>query len=153
MLYIFDMDGTLVFQDGSGMKAKDLRPELMTLLPGVAETCQSLVEAGHILSIASNQGGVAFGFLMLAQADARVAWVAQLIGAQFYELCPYHPDGIVSPYCQEANCRKPNPGMIQTLQARTGVPWNEIVMVGNEFSDFQAAMNAGVQFVWATDFF
>jgi D-glycero-D-manno-heptose 1,7-bisphosphate phosphatase len=147
VLYIFDMDGTLV------AKTKDMRPTAMTLLPGVGETCQSLVEGGNILGIASNQGGVAFGFLTLEEAEKRVKWVAGLIGAQFYELCPYHPDGIVMPYADNAHCRKPNPGMLETLQSRTGVPWSEIVMVGDEYTDFQAAMNAGVKFVWASDFF
>lgn len=149
MLYIFDLDGTLVMQGAHGSMAASSQ----TLLPGVGETCESLLEAGHILSIATNQGGVAYGYLTLEQAEERVKWVAGLIGAAFYELCPFHPQGIIPAYAKDAPCRKPNPGMLEALQGRTGVPWSEVVMVGNEYTDFQAAANAGVQFVWASEFF
>ncbi len=150
MLYCFDKDGTIVFAPEGRMPRK---PEEQTLLPNVAEMCQSLVDQGDVLAVASNQGGVAMGYLTLAEADALVRHAATMIGAAFYEFCPYHPDGIVSEFRSDAWCRKPKPGMIETLQRRTGAPWREIVFVGNSTEDYGAALSAGVRFVWASDFF
>lgn len=154
MLFIFDVDGTLIFQTPPGGPWADPRyPERNTFMPRVQEICRGLVEDGNIVALASNQGGVAHGFLTYEQADAKMRFVAEGVGAQFYEFCPYSPDGTIPEWTRSDNCRKPNPGMITSLQTRTGVPWDEIVFVGNEITDWQAALMAGVRFVWANDFF
>lgn len=154
MLFIFDVDGTLVFQPPTNIPQPDpARPETNTFLPGVLEKCRGLVEDGHILGLASNQGGVAHGYITYEQAEAKMRWVAEMIGAAFYEFCPYDANGTVAEYRREDNCRKPAPGMLMALQRRTGVPWNEVVFIGNETKDWQAALAAGVLFVWAGDFF
>lgn len=149
-LFIFDKDDTLV-QTWLGKRAE--KPSDQMFLPNVLEKCSSLMDGGHTLSVASNQGGVAFGYLTYAQAEANVRWVAQQIGAVLYEFCPYHPQGTVPEFSRDDPCRKPNPGMLQSLQARTGFPWHRIIFVGNGIEDWQAALMAGCQFVWANDFF
>jgi D-glycero-D-manno-heptose 1,7-bisphosphate phosphatase len=149
-LFIFDKDGTLVMGP-AGRPPKTFVEQ--TWLPNVQEKCRSLVEGGHTLAVASNQGGVAFGYLTYEEAEAMVRATAFAIGAVFYEFCPYHPEGIIEQYAKDALCRKPSPGMLQSLQVRTGFPWDRIIFVGNGIEDWKASLFAGCKFVWATDFF
>lgn len=152
-LYIFDMDGTLTFQDANGPEGWVRFPEEQTLLPYVAETCKALRAQGHVLAIASNQGGVAMGYLTEPEARALVEHAASMIGAEFYEFCPYHPDGIFPEYRQDAECRKPKPGMILDILRRASTPPEDAMYVGDRPEDEQAAESAGVAFSWAMDFF
>lgn len=150
-LIILDMDGTLVFNVPGSFNTL---PEHQTLLPGVEEKCATLRSEGHILAVASNQGGVAMGYLKYEEAEALVANAARLIGAEFYEFCPFHPDGIMPEYVlTDPLCRKPNPGMLLGLMRRTGTPPDECLFVGDSPEDFGAATAAGVEFQWAMDFF
>ena len=149
-LFIFDKDGTLV-TGAKGGPPNTVAEQMW--LPNVQEKCQSLVDGGHTLAVASNQGGVAMGYITYDEAEAMVRWVAQQIGAVFYEFCPFHPQGKVPEFTRADNCRKPGPGMLQSLQLRTGMPWHRIIFVGNGIEDWQAALMAGCQFVWANDFF
>lgn len=100
-LYIFDKDGTLVAgvpkADGKTRPAN--KPEEQILLLGVARKICQLRSQGHLIAIASNQGGCAWGVMTTN-----------------YEKMP-------------------------------------VVFVGDQESDRQAAAAAGVEFVWAQDFF
>lgn len=151
MLIIFDKDSTLV-------ESIDDRPanrlEEHRLLPGVLEKCRQLKAEGHILGIASNQGGVAFGHLPYRMAQALMQHLASEIGADYALFCPYHPRGTVKRYARESLFRKPNPGMILEIarRARVDNP-QDILFVGDLETDQQAAFRAGVQFAWAKDFF
>jgi len=149
-LYIFDKDGTLIFSPPGHIPRL---PTDQTFMPGVEEKCQALRENGDILAVASNQGGVAMGIISLAEAEAMVRDVAERIGATYYEFCPYHPEGALLDFRRDAACRKPRPGMIQSLKRRASVPWSSIVFVGNDPDDYGAALAANVRFVWANDFF
>src|SRR5699024_198554 len=91
-------------------------PELVRLLPGVADGCRRLQEAGYALVVVSNQGGVARGACTVEQVEATNGRLVALLRAAGVELdgmyyCPYHPNGVVSPYNVEHEWRKPSPGM------------------------------------------
>ncbi len=151
MLYIFDKDGTLVGNPGPGRPANHIDEQ--RLLPGVAEKCAALVTQGHSLAVASNQGGVAFGFISYDQARALVEHAAGLIGARWAHFCPHHPKGSIKKYRGESECRKPRPGMLLDLMAWAGCGPEETVFVGDREEDRLAAEAAGVRFEWAVDFF
>ena len=151
MLIIFDKDSTLVESLG-GRPANSIHEH--RLLPNVLEKCAALKAAGHQLGIASNQGGVAFGYLSLDEARAIMEHAASLINADFYTFCPAHPKGKVKAFAYESLYRKPNPGMILDLAQRAGVQnVAEILFVGDLDTDQEAARRAGVKFEWAKDFF
>lgn len=151
MLIIFDKDSTLVASI-EGRPANTI--EEHTLMPGVLAKCQQLKAEGHILAVASNQGGVAFGYLSYKQAQALMQYVAGLIGADYALFCPYHPNGTVKKYARESLHRKPNPGMLLTIARRAKIDNpDEIVFVGDLDTDQEAAKRAGIRFVWAADFF
>lgn len=151
MLIIFDKDGTLV-------ESIDGRPANLIaehrLLPNVLAKCQQLKAEGHTLAIASNQGGVAFGFFSIKEARAIMEHAATLIGADFYTFCPAHPKGRIKKYAYESIYRKPNPGMLFELAHRAKVSNTEdILFVGDLDTDQQAAARAGIRFEWAQDYF
>jgi D-glycero-D-manno-heptose 1,7-bisphosphate phosphatase len=149
-MYIFDKDGTII-------AALDGRPanaiSEQSLLPNVAEKCADLRNAGKILAIASNQGGVAAGFLSYAAARGLVDHAAILIGAQYIEMCPHMPYGPVAEFVQQCECRKPKPGMLLEIARLAGLAPDECVYVGDWKTDKEAAEAAGMCFEWAADFF
>jgi D-glycero-D-manno-heptose 1,7-bisphosphate phosphatase len=122
-------------------------------MPLVIETCEALREAGHTLAVASNQGGVAMGYLTEDEARALVENAARMIGADFYEFCPYHPEGLFPEYAKDAECRKPRPGMLLEIMRKSGAEADDTLFVGDRPEDFVAAQAAGVEFVWSQDFF
>lgn len=149
-LYIFDKDKTLV-GPLEGPPANTIAEQ--KLLPGVAEKCAKLRAQGHTLAIASNQGGVAWGFITEEGAYALIEHAAGLIGAEAVAMCPHHPKGKIARYAIECSRRKPAPGMLLALMQRLGFHASKTIYVGDMDSDREAARTAGVKFIWAKDFF
>ena len=149
-LYIFDKDLTLV--QGSNGHAPN-KIEDQHLFSGVAERCEELRNDGHILAVASNQGGVAYGILSENEAHELVQHAARLIGAVDYEVCTHHPRGKIPHYSIVCSCRKPAPGMILALIDRLNGTVEDTIFVGDAESDREAAEAAGVSFVYANEFF
>jgi D-glycero-D-manno-heptose 1,7-bisphosphate phosphatase len=149
-LYIFDLDGTLV--RGVGVKIPN-RLSQQEFIPGVIETCDNLREEGHTLAIASNQGGVAFGFGTLNEAEERLRVSAEMIGAKAWHYCPYHSGGKIEEFRRESFDRKPNPGMIFRIMLALEATVHDVIFVGDMDTDKMAANRAGVAFKWAHEFF
>jgi len=155
MLYIFDKDGTLI--SSLGERPANL-PAEQAPLPGVAEKLAELRAQGHRLAVASNQGGVAWGYLSVAQAQALMADLDAKLGPfDALEWSPYDPRArgrrSLPAYARDDERRKPRSGMLISLMARLGFTPAETVMVGDQESDRQAAAAAGCGFAWAQDFF
>ena len=97
MLYIFDKDGTLVRElpDPKIGTRPANTPEEQELLPGVLSKIVSLKAEGHRIAIASNQGGVSWGFMSMAQAyDVMNDACQKLNGLPDAQLfCPYDARG------------------------------------------------------------
>lgn len=159
-LAIFDIDGTLT---QIKPKLQDKHPRLVTpnhlgeqqSLPGVAGKLAALKAEGIQLALASNRGGVAFGYTTLEEAMTLAVEAAQLCGipdAKIY-ICPYHVRGRVPQFAREDECRKPNPGMLLAALTDFGVLPEEAFFVGDMDTDRQAAENAGIDFYWAGEFF
>lgn len=147
MLYIFDKDGTLV-QELDGRPPNT--PEEQVLISGVKEKITALRAQGHKVAIASNQGGVAKGYIAFMDCHVLFGDLQKKLGSYdiFYVFCQHHPD-----VDGECRCRKPQPGMLLDIMKRFDMPAAETIMVGNADTDRQAANAAGVEFVWAEEFF
>jgi D-glycero-D-manno-heptose 1,7-bisphosphate phosphatase len=161
---IFDKDGTLVgsVDRGNGQTRPANTSDEQVLLPGVYDEISKLRKAGHQIAIASNQGGVAWGFMTFGQANALMQDCVRKLGGESGEIafmfCPYDPRAAGKPksdpqYARESIDRKPNPGMIEYLRERFNFSHEETVYVGDQETDRQAAEAAGVRFIWAEDFF
>jgi D-glycero-D-manno-heptose 1,7-bisphosphate phosphatase len=153
-LFIFDKDGTLI---ATGKRPPNT-PAEQTPLPGVIEKLAQLREAGHTLAIASNQGGVAWGFLSEREARALVKDAAAKIGGvNFWRCCCYdpkaaarHPD---NPFAHPSPRRKPRPGMLLEIIRAAGISPEDTLFVGDQESDRLAAQEAGCSFLPASRFF
>lgn len=152
-LYIFDKDGTLVTKKGGGEPPIPNHVDEQVPLPGVVEKCQELRRAGHTLAIASNQGGVAFGYLNEIEAGQLMQHAMRTIGAESWCMCVHHPKGTIEEYATECPYRKPAPGMITLLMQRFNFDAANTIYVGDMESDRQAAEAAGVRFIHADEFF
>ena len=155
MLYIFDKDKTLV----SGPNGRPANtPDEQYPLPGVIETIAATRAVGHQIAIASNQGGVAWGFITEVQAQALVKDAAAKIGGVNFWRCSCYDERAKaknpeSKYARKSYRRKPKPGMLKELMRAAGTDTADTVMIGDSDDDRKAAEAAGVEFVWAKDFF
>ena len=154
-LVILDKDGTVVKYLGDRPANT---PEEQVLLPGVSEKISWLKRQGYKIALASNQGGVAWGFISYAQASALMADAAEKVGADAYRFCPHDARALGTPnacpeYATTCGCRKPAPGMLLDLMREFNVSRSNTIYVGDRDEDRQAAQAAGVHFVWAQEFF
>jgi D-glycero-D-manno-heptose 1,7-bisphosphate phosphatase len=59
--------------------------------------------------------------------------------------CPHHPQGIVTRYSLECDCRKPAPGLLLHAAAELGLDLSRSVLVGDKVSDTLAGRAAGLR--------
>jgi HAD superfamily hydrolase (TIGR01662 family) len=163
-LGIFDIDGTLTEIKPSILAHNPRRvtpnhPGEQQPKPGVPEKLTQLREAGLQIALATNRGGVAFGYTTLAMAKSLAREAAELCNIPDVPIyvCPYHARArgprSVAAYSREDNCRKPNPGMLLQALADTNFTAEQAFFVGDRDSDREAAENAGMSFFWAEQFF
>jgi histidinol-phosphate phosphatase family protein len=141
-----DRDETLISNTG------DLGdPDLVRLLPGVADGIQALHKAGWTLFVVTNQGGVARGVFTMDDVHATHDRVQHLLTeatglAQpihtFYA-CPWHPNGTVEPYVCEHSWRKPSPGMLLAAAEQFDVKLIDSWLVGDAPRDIAAGQATG----------
>lgn len=168
MLYLFDLDGTLIT---SYMDAADKNYNLWELLPGRLACIDSLVERGHTVGVVTNQAGVAWGHF--TESDVRyklhqVATALKFDGVIIFDggvphrtgrgglpvwVC-YHDQRSPDPrYWIGAHRRKPSGTMIREAGYERVCPLDQILYVGDRPEDEAAAKDAAVQFQWAHAFF
>ena len=155
-LIVFDIDGTLV----TTKSGKDFRQgaDDWQWLPGRLEKCQELYNTGTKIAVASNQGGVAFGFMPKEEITYEIVRVVgDITGIGYYpaavNICYTHPKASIEEYRQDDVRRKPGPGMVQEAMETFGTTTQDTLMVGDRPEDEQAARHAGVAFMWADEFF
>jgi histidinol phosphatase-like enzyme len=171
MLYIFDLDATLVELYGT------------TPLPNVLGTLHSLTQQHHAIAVATNQAGVAWRKAVrrppypkvseigprfhqivsllpplrnapwfISIYDARVKLTAQDYAdlvAEFQEVI--HP--LNAHISAKSAWRKPNPGMLVEACTYHNITRENATFVGDADTDRDAATNAGMDFVFTERFF
>ena len=138
-----------VFLDRDGVlnKAYGFRPpnnaDELILFPGVPEAIRGLNEAGYLVFVVTNQGGVGLGYMTEVELDAIHARLEELVGqagGKFTEIaaCIHKPK-------EGCACRKPKPGLILDLAERYNVDLEASFMVGDRDMDIQAGKAAGTR--------
>lgn len=152
-LFLFDVDGTLVTTK-SGKEFRQSAADWQWI-PGRLEKLRTLQFQGKRIGIATNQGGVAFGYLEQWYVSAELRRLANDVPFPHAMIaaCYDHPKATIAIYRKDSQRRKPNPGMLLELMGFADAKPEETVYVGDRPEDEQAAKNAGVQFMWAKDFF
>ncbi len=134
MLIILDRDGVINEDSPDFIK----KPEEWQPIPGSLSAIAALNQAGHIVTIATNQSGIARGLFTeqdLLQIHQKMinalAAVGGHIDAIFY--CPHHPDD----HCP---CRKPKPGMMEQIAAKYQLPdFQQAILIGDAERDIDSA--------------
>lgn len=152
-LIIFDVDRTLVTTK-SGKTFRESAADWQ-FLPGRREKLQELRRAGVRVAVATNRGGVAFGFL--SQKDmfnelSRMMCELSIPAGGLY-VCYTHPQAKLEQFRFEDIRRKPGPGMLQEAMQDFETSSATTLMVGDRPEDEQAARAAGCDFMWADEFF
>lgn len=132
-LLILDRDG--VINHDSDAYIKSVAEWLP--LPGAIEAIAQLHQAGWTVAVATNQSGLARGYYDLATLDAMHERLRSLVAEQGGEVglivhCPHGPD-------DHCTCRKPRPGLLQTIAAHYDVSLAGVWFVGDSLSDLNAA--------------
>jgi len=132
-----DRDGTLNVDDEGYINT----PDLVKLLPGVAEALRALKGAGWALVVVSNQSGIGRGRLSLEELHRVNERLEELLAAEGAELdgiyfCPHAPD-------EGCSCRKPKPGMLLEAARELGLDLRRSWMVGDKADDVKAGRAAG----------
>jgi D-glycero-D-manno-heptose 1,7-bisphosphate phosphatase len=136
-LIILDRDGTINEDRDDFVKS----PDEWVPIPGSLEAIARLNHAGWHTVVATNQSGLARGLFDMATLNAIHAKMNRALGdlggridAVFF--CPHGPDA-------GCTCRKPLPGLLQTIGERYGVSLRETYAVGDSVRDLEAGVAAG----------
>ena len=111
------------------------------LLPGVAEACAALQEAGALVFCVTNQPDVARGTARREDVAAINLRLRRTLGLNDVAVC-YHDER------DGCDCRKPKPGMLINLAARHRVDLERSVMVGDRWRDVEAGTRAGCRTIF-----
>lgn len=141
----FDRDGVLNHDDGYTYRIEDFR-----WIDGAMEAIKHCNDTGRYVFVVTNQSGIARGLYEEAHVSRLHDWMNNDLrtgGAHIddFRYCPHHVDGIIAKYAKACSCRKPRPGMILSLLADWPVETSQSLLIGNEKSDIDAAVAAGVR--------
>lgn len=152
-LIIFDADGTWVTTRSGATFRKEASD--WQWLPGRIEKIKALREAGIHIAVATNQGGVSFGYMkqedILAELTKMIKEAGIAPGGLY--ICYTHPKASLEQYRIEDDRRKPGPGMLLEAMDHFGVSPEHTLMVGDRPEDEKSAQAAGTSFVWAWQYF
>lgn len=136
-LVILDRDGVINEDSPDFIRS----PEAWQPIPGSLEAIALLTRAGWRIAVATNQSGLARGLFDVATLEAihrRMLIAVEAAGGRIEVIahCPHGPD-------DRCGCRKPEPGLMHQIAARTGLPLAAAPCVGDSMRDLIAASAAG----------
>ncbi len=142
---LLDRDNTIIADPGY---IDD--PDMVTLLPGAADSIRRLRDEGFAVAVVTNQSGVARGKFteeQLADVHERMEELLHEQGVQLDGIyyCPYldGPEAKVKKYRKQSNLRKPEPGMLLVAAEELDLSLAESWMVGDSSRDVVAGERAG----------
>lgn len=156
MLYLFDMDGTLI---SSYMDAPGRDYDAWEVLPGRRERLERLDQLGDTIAVVTNQGGVAFGHVTEQQAWTKAYNAVLAVGLRPDYVRVYacmHDVRGRPPYNDPVSAARRKPSGAMLREAMADYPAAAalgVLFVGDRPEDVAAAQDAGVSFQWAHIFF
>lgn len=132
-MVILDRDGVINRDSDNYIKS----PDEWIALPGSLEAITRLKKAGYLVTVASNQSGVARGLFseedlqkIHAKLEQQLAMRGSGVDGIFY--CPHGPK-------DNCICRKPKPGLLFQIAAKFDIELAQTPFVGDSISDVKAA--------------
>ncbi len=154
MLYLFDLDGTLIT---SYMENPNREYHAWQPLRGRGLKIRELRRAGHTVGVISNQAGVAFDLISEADWEQKIHEVCARLEIDWEAVYVCFADARSrNPRYNdpaEVRRRKPSGQMIREAMARWAYDPDQTLFVGDRPEDEAAARDAGVRFQWADAFF
>lgn len=137
----FDRDGTINSDEGHYYIYK---PEDFVFNPGVIEGMERLQEAGYLLFVITNQGGIAKGIYTHREVEAVHQYMCQELEKQGVHLtkiyyCPHHES------VKTCVCRKPSPYMVNLALEEFHIDKKLSWFIGDSTKDVKCAEDAGVR--------
>lgn len=136
----------VVILDRDGVINEDSDEYIKTIdewvpLPGSVDAIARLSHGGYRVAVATNQSGLARGFVTPTDLDAMHRLLRNLLAEQGGRIemivyCPHGPD-------EGCHCRKPRPGMLQEIGRRLSVDLAGVPFIGDSLADVAAARAAG----------
>lgn len=110
-------------------------------IPGSLQAIAKLNKRGYKVVVASNQSGLARGYLTrddLAAIHRKMEDELAALGGHLDDIfvCPHGPD-------EQCRCRKPLPGLLLDIAERFGVAPSAMLVIGDSLRDLLAARAAG----------
>ncbi|MCB2108144.1 MAG: HAD family hydrolase [Rhodobacteraceae bacterium] len=141
----FDRDGVLNVDRGFVHKPADFE-----WMPGAPNLIKAVNGRGWLAFVVSNQSGIARGMFEEQAVRDLHAWMNRDLarfGAHIddFAFCPHHPEGTRPEYAVVCRCRKPAPGMFETLMARWPVDAARSITIGDRDRDLAAGAAVGVK--------
>ena len=138
-LIILDRDGTINQDSDQYIKS----PLEWKPIPGSLEAIARLSQAGWRVVVATNQSGIARGLFDMSTLNAihaemhrAVNLAGGRIDAIFF--CPHAADS-------NCECRKPKPGLLREIAARTDIGLAGVPVIGDSLRDLEAAAAVGAK--------
>jgi D-glycero-D-manno-heptose 1,7-bisphosphate phosphatase len=134
-----DRDGVInraLVRDGKPYPPSSLAE--FEILPGVAEACARLKQAGFLLVVATNQPDVGRGTMSQETVESLHAHMCRALPLDRVVVC-YHPGKDAS----ECDCRKPKPGMLLRAAHELNIDLKHSYMVGDRWRDIDCGHAAG----------
>lgn len=139
-----DRDGVINVDTGYVSHSDDF-----VFIEGVIDACRQIKEKGYQLIVITNQSGIARGYFSEDEFMTLTEWMDWSLADKGVDLdgiyfCPHHPDKGIGDYKQACDCRKPQPGMINSAIKHLDIDVSQSYLVGDKSSDLQAGKNAGI---------
>lgn len=142
-----------VFLDRDGVVIEEVdylrRPEQLKLIAGAAAAISRLRRAGFKVVVATNQSGVARGYLTLSALRGihrllKRRLAARGAGLDGLYFCPHMPARAGGKGC---SCRKPALGMLRAAARRFSLDLERSYFVGDSTTDVRTSLDAGCRAV------
>src|SRR5690554_4513045 len=138
-LIILDRDGVFNYDSDNYIKSVDE----WIALPGALEAIARLSRAGWVVTVATNQSGLARGYYDVPTLEGMhqvLRDAVQQYGGHLglITYCPHGPD-------DGCSCRKPRPGLLQQIAEHYHTSLDGVWFVGDSLRDLQAAVAINAQ--------
>lgn len=137
----FNRDGSLICDEGHDYIYSK---ENVKFNPGVITGIKRLREAGYLIFIVTNQGGIAKGIYTHEQVKNVHDYIQEELGKSGVTIdkiyyCPHHES------IKTCVCRKPSPYMINLAIEEFNIDRRHSFLIGNNGRDIKAAEAAGIK--------
>ena len=140
-----DRDGVINVDFGYVHKVSDF-----VFCDGIFDLVRAANQNHITVIVVTNQAGIGPGYFSEETFHELTEWMrGQFLnmGARIDHVyfSPYHPTGAIGAYRKDDFSRKPNPGMLLQAMAEHDIDLSQSLLVGDNISDMQAGLAAGVQ--------